>query len=61
MFLGQVPSADRSCQAAVHEAAVKRLTGGLPVCNMHTGAYCRARQGLPLEMVRTLTRAPLGA
>lgn len=55
MFLGQALSADRSCQAAVDEAAVKRLTGGLPVCSTHTGAYCRARQRLPLEMVRTLT------
>jgi hypothetical protein len=38
MFLAQALSADRSCQAAVDEAAVKRLTGGLPVCSTHTGA-----------------------
>lgn len=56
MFLGQALSADRSCQGAVDQAAVKRLSGGLPVCSTHTGAYCRARQRLPLEMVRTLTR-----
>lgn len=56
MFLGQAPSADCSCQAAVDKVAVKRLIGGLPVCSTHTGAYCRARQRLSLEMVRTLTR-----
>ena len=56
MFLGQALSADRSCQQAVDEAAVKRLSGGLPVCSTHTGAYCKARQRLPLELVRSLLR-----
>ncbi len=54
MFLAQALSADRSCQRAVNEAAVKRLTGGLPFCSTHTGAYCRARARLPVEMVSTL-------
>lgn len=56
MFLAQALSADRSCQRAVNEAAIKRLTGGLPGCSTHTGAYCRARQRLPLEMPATLVR-----
>ena len=56
MFLAQTMSADRSCQRAVDEAAVKRLLGGLPVCSTHTGAYCRARERVPLEMVSTLAR-----
>ena len=56
MFMTQALSADRSCQKAVNEAAVKRLTGGLPRCSTHTGAYCRARARLPLDMVSTLTR-----
>ena len=56
MFLAQVLNDDRSCQAAVNESAVKRLTGGLPVCSTATGAYCRARQRLALEMVQSLTR-----
>ena len=55
MFLAQALSADRSCQRAVNDAAIKRLTGGLPLCSTHTGAYCRARQRLPAEMVSTLT------
>jgi hypothetical protein len=29
----------------------------LEPCSVRTGAYCRARQRLPLEMVSTLTRA----
>jgi hypothetical protein len=56
MFLSPAMSADRSCQQAVDEAAIKRLAGGLPRCSTHTGAYCRARQRLPVEMVATLAR-----
>jgi hypothetical protein len=56
MFLAQALSADRSCQRAVNDVAVKRLTGGLPACSTNTGAYSRARQRLPIEMVSTLTR-----
>ena len=56
MFLAQALSADRSCQNAVNEAAVRRKLGALPRCSTHTGAYCRARQRLPLEMARTLAR-----
>jgi hypothetical protein len=55
-FLAQAMSADRSCQQAVNDAAVKRLAGGLPDCSTHTGAYCRARNRLPLEMISTLAR-----
>jgi len=54
MFLNQALSADRSCQQAVDESAVKRLTQSLPQCSTHTGAYCRARQRLPLAMIRSL-------
>ncbi len=56
MFLAQALSADRSCQRAVNEAAIKRWAGGLPACSTHTGAYCRARQRLPVEMVSALVR-----
>lgn len=56
MFLAQALSADRSCQQAVNAVAIRRLTQGMAVCSTHTGAYCRARQRLPLEMVRTLAR-----
>lgn len=56
MFLAQALSADRSCQKAVDQAAVKRWVAGLAPCSTHTGAYCRARERLPVEMVRTLAR-----
>lgn len=55
MFLAQALSADRSCQQAVSDAAVKRLAMGLPQCSTHTGGYCRARARLPMQMVSTLT------
>jgi len=54
MFLAQALAADRSCQKAVDDAAIKRLMGGLPLTSTCTGAYCRARQRLPMEMVSTL-------
>lgn len=56
MFLGQVLSADGSCQNAVNEAIVNRLLSGLPTDSANTGGYCRARQRLPEEMVRELAR-----
>src|SRR6185503_8197599 len=56
MFLAQALNADRSCQNAVNEAAVRRTRGALPRCSTHTGAYSLARGRLPMEMVRTLAR-----
>lgn len=56
MFLAQVMSADRSCQQAVNQAAVNRLLAALPACSTHTGGYCRARQRLPIDLVKTLAR-----
>lgn len=56
MFLSQALSADRSCQRAVNDAAVKRLMGGLSVCSTYTGGYCRARARLPLSMLSGLTQ-----
>lgn len=56
MFLAQALGADGSCQKAVNDTAIRRLAGGLPLCSTHTGAYCRARQRLPMEMVCTLAR-----
>jgi len=54
MFLSQALSADRSCQQAVDESAIKRLAAGLTPCSTRTGAYCKARKHLPQDMVRTL-------
>ncbi len=51
MFMAQAMKADRSCQSIVNEAAVTRLRHGLPSCSTKTGAYCKARQRMPLDMV----------
>lgn len=55
MFLAQAMNTDSSCQKAINDVAVKRLLGSLPVCSTHTGAYCRARQRLPTNMVKELS------
>ncbi len=56
MFMKQVLEADRSCQRAVNAWAGQRAAEGLSVQSIRTGAYCQARQRLPLEMVMALTR-----
>jgi hypothetical protein len=56
MFMGQVLSADGSCQKAVDSWAAQRAAEGLSVQSINTGAYCKARQRLPVEMVSALTR-----
>ena len=60
MFLGQIMSADGSCQNAVNEATVARLVAGMKPgsvnTSVNTSGYCQARQRLPQEMVATLAR-----
>lgn len=56
MFLGQVLSADSSCQKAVNEAMVSSVLAGVAVGSANTGGYCLARQRLPAEMIRELAR-----
>lgn len=58
MFLSQALSADRSCQKAVNDAAVKRLGAGLPPGSTHPGGYCTARRRLPEERLRKLAQDP---
>ena len=41
MFLAQALSADRACQNAVNELALKRLAGGLAPCSTHPGLIAR--------------------
>jgi hypothetical protein len=54
MFLGQVLSADGSCQNAVNEAHTSQLLMGLEPGSASTGPYCEARQRLPQELVSAL-------
>ena len=56
MFMAQALNADRSCQHAVDEWFMSRQVAGLVAVSTNTGAYCRARQRLPTDMVRELTR-----
>jgi len=51
MFMAQALKPDRSCQNIVNETAVMRVKHGLSPCSTKTGAYCNARQRLPLKMV----------
>ena len=56
MFLGQIMSADGSCQNAVNGALVARLLAGMNPGSTSTSGYCQARQRLPQEMVGMLAR-----
>ena len=55
MFIKQALEEDRSCQRAVNGWAAQRVAEGLEVTSIRTGAYCRARQRLPLELISALT------
>ena len=55
-FIRQSLDEDGSCQRAVNGWAAQRAVEGLSVQSIRTGAYCRARQRLPLEMVTALVR-----
>jgi hypothetical protein len=57
MFMKQALSADGSCQKAVNGWAAQRQAEGLGVQSVRTGAYCKARQRLPVPMVTALTHA----
>ena len=48
MFIKQVLEADGSCQKAVDGWAAQRAAEGLSPRSVRTGAYCRARQRLPV-------------
>jgi len=56
MFIKQSLDEDGSCQRAVDGWAAQRAAEGLSAQSVRTGAYCRARQRLPAEMVTVLTR-----
>lgn len=56
MFMRQTLEADGSCQKAVDGWAAQRAADGLHACSVRTGAYCKARQRLPLQMVSALAR-----
>ena len=57
MFMRQALDADGSCQKAVNGWAAQRRAEGLSVQSVRTGAYCKARERLPVHMVSGLTHA----
>jgi len=56
-FLSQVLDADHSCRQAVARLLAYRTAQNLPLCSPDTGAYCKARERLPEELLRELTCA----
>ena len=56
LFMAQALSSDGSCQNAVNSYVISRAFNALKPCSTATGAYCKARQNLPLEMVCTVAR-----
>jgi Transposase DDE domain len=56
MFLKQALEVDRSCQKAVNGWIAQRVAEGLSPPSARTGAYSRARQRLPVQMVSTLAQ-----
>ena len=56
MFLAQALSEDGSCQQVVNSFQLLRVIGGLEPGKTDTGAYCKARYRLPIEMVSSLAR-----
>lgn len=56
LFMAQTLNPDASCQATIDRHAVERMAQGLSACSTATGAYCKARQRLPADMVQALLR-----
>lgn len=54
MFLAQLLNSDSSCQNIVNITTINKLKAGLPSGSTLTGAYCRARQRLPLQLISDL-------
>src|SRR5947209_186110 len=51
MFLSQCHDADQSLRQAVARLIAHRIAQGQPECSSNTGAYCKARQRLPEEVL----------
>jgi hypothetical protein len=54
-LLTQCLSASKSCVSAVARVMVLRISLGLEPCSENTGAYCKARDKLPIPFLRELT------
>lgn len=54
LLIGQVLSPDGACQDAVARCLSERTAAGQAPCSLNSGPYCRARQRLPLELIKRL-------
>jgi DDE family transposase len=57
LFIGQALSSDGACQDAVARNLSERTARGAAQCSLNTGPYCKARQRLPLGLIKALQRA----
>ncbi|MDD5479264.1 IS4 family transposase [Rhodoferax sp.] len=57
LFLEQVLGADHSCQDAVARGLSSRVAQGCSASSLDTGAYCKARQRLSLQLLAALSKA----
>jgi len=55
-FLWQVLSDNGSCKEAVANILVERVQQRLPANSMSTGPYCKARQRLPLPLIKSAVK-----
>ena len=55
LFIGQVLSEDRACQDVLGRHLSERVAQGRSGCGLNTGAYCQARQRLPLLIPQRLS------
>lgn len=54
LFIGQALSQDGACQDAVSRRLSDRTAHGETACSLNSGPYCKARQRLPLGLIRRL-------
>ena len=54
-FLTQVLGADRSCRNVIDQLLAYRVARGKEPCRPETDTYCKARQRLPVGVMRSLT------
>ena len=52
LLIGQVLSPDGACQDAVARCLSERTVTGKTPCSLNSGPYCKARQRLPLELIK---------
>jgi hypothetical protein len=57
LFIGQALSADGACQDAVARHLSERTAQREQQCSLSSGPYCKARQRLPLSLIRRLATA----